>query len=104
MEVFGVNTDPQTRCAHWGSHLDVVAIKFKCCNKFYACRECHDELEPHHALLWKREERFQHAVLCGVCQKTMSIADYLECEDFCPHCRTPFNPGCRSHRALYFDF
>ena len=43
--VFGRDLDPQTRCAHWHSPLDIIAIKMKCCGAYWACRECHDE--PH---------------------------------------------------------
>ena len=27
--------------------LDVIAIKFKCCNKYYPCYKCHEEHESH---------------------------------------------------------
>ncbi len=30
-EVFGVNLDCHTGCAHYHSALDIIAIKFSCC-------------------------------------------------------------------------
>ena len=44
--VFGVGVDQrsESRCDHWHSELDIVAIKFPCCGKFYACRSYHDEV------------------------------------------------------------
>ena len=35
--VCGVAIDAQTRCAHYHSELDRIAIKFKCCQAYYAC-------------------------------------------------------------------
>ena len=48
--VFGVGVDQrsESRCDHWHSELDIVAIKFLCCGKFYACRSCHDEVRVTH--------------------------------------------------------
>ena len=48
--VFGVGVDrrSESRCDHWHSELDIVAIKFLCCGKFYACRSCHDEVRVTH--------------------------------------------------------
>ena len=102
-EVRGVDLDPQTRCAHWRSPLDIVALKMRCCGVYYACRDCHDALADHPAALWPRAERDALAVLCGVCGTELSIARYLACDDRCPACDAPFNPGCKLHRYLYFE-
>ena len=40
-EVLGVNLDPQTRCEHYHGPTDIIAIKMKCCGRYYACKECH---------------------------------------------------------------
>ena len=101
--VFGLDLDPQTRCAHYHSALDVIAIKMRCCGAFYACRECHDAVADHPARLWPIAERDERAILCGVCGATLSIAAYLACNDHCPACAAPFNPGCRLHHHLYFE-
>jgi uncharacterized CHY-type Zn-finger protein len=102
-EVRGLELDPQSRCAHWHGPLDIVALKMRCCGVYYACRECHDALADHPAQLWPLAERDAPAVLCGACQAELSIAAYLACDDTCPACAAPFNPGCKLHRHLYFE-
>ena len=34
-KIYGLTVDNQTRCQHYHSVLDIIAIKFKCCDKFY---------------------------------------------------------------------
>ena len=101
--VHGVDLDPQTRCAHWHSALDIVALKLRCCGAYYACRDCHDALAGHPAQVWPRADWDAPAVLCGGCGAEMSVAQYLACDDRCPACAAPFNPGCKLHRHLYFE-
>jgi len=101
--VFGVELDAQTRCAHWRSPLDVIAIKMKCCGDYYACRDCHDALADHPAAVWPRSEWDQAAILCGVCGEELSVRSYMDCDNRCPACGAPFNPGCRLHYHLYFE-
>ena len=101
--VLGVDLDPQTRCAHWHSALDIVAIKMRCCGEWYACKDCHDALADHPIRAWPRREWDQPAVLCGACGGTMDVSAYLACEDRCPACDAAFNPGCRLHRHFYFE-
>jgi uncharacterized CHY-type Zn-finger protein len=101
--VQGVDLDPQTRCGHYHSALDIVALKLRCCRTYYACRECHDELAAHLAEVWPISERDQTAILCGACGSEMSIRAYLDSNDRCPACAAPFNPGCRKHYHLYFE-
>src|SRR5712664_59058 len=40
-EVRGVEVDAQTRCVHYRSTVDIVAIKMRCCGVYYACKDCH---------------------------------------------------------------
>jgi uncharacterized CHY-type Zn-finger protein len=101
--VRGVDLDAQTRCAHWHSTLDVVAIKMKCCGEYYACKDCHDALADHVARVWPASEFDEKAVLCGACGVEFSIRRYFECPDACPVCAAGFNPGCRHHRLFYFE-
>ena len=101
--VRGLDLDPQTRCAHWHSALDIVALKLRCCGAYYACRDCHDALAGHPAQVWPRADWDAPAVLCGGCGAEMSVAQYLACDDRCPACAAPFNPGCKLHRHLYFE-
>jgi uncharacterized CHY-type Zn-finger protein len=101
--VRGVELDPETRCAHWHSALDVIAIKMKCCGVYYACKDCHEVLAGHPAEVWPRAEWDRPAVLCGACGTEMSVKEYLACDNRCPACGALFNPGCRSHHHLYFE-
>lgn len=100
--VFGPTVDEQTRCVHWHSPLDVVAIQFACCGDFYPCHTCHEETADHPAATWPTSARARPAVLCGVCGARTTIAAYLAGGDACRSCGAPFNPGCRLHHHLYF--
>lgn len=48
--VKGRTTDDQTRCIHYHSAVDIIAIKFKCCNTYYPCFYCHEEEAGHYHL------------------------------------------------------
>lgn len=97
-----MDLDAQTRCAHWHSPLDVIAIKMACCRTYYACKDCHDALAGHALEAWPREQWSAQAILCGVCRRELTIAQYLGCHSTCPHCAAAFNPGCRNHWHFYF--
>jgi uncharacterized CHY-type Zn-finger protein len=101
--VMGIDLDAQTRCAHYRSTLDIVAIKMKCCGIYYACKDCHDALAGHAIQVWPLSEWDQAAVLCGACGTELTIREYLSCSDECPHCSSPFNHGCRNHYHFYFE-
>ncbi|MBY0433725.1 MAG: chromophore lyase [Cyclobacteriaceae bacterium] len=101
--VLGRTVDSETRCVHYHSDLDIIAIKFKCCEQFYPCFECHEETAGHQSVVWGLNERKEKAVLCGVCRYEMSIDEYLQCENRCPSCQAKFNPGCEKHYHLYFE-
>src|ERR1700678_2437258 len=102
-EVRGIDLDLQTRCVHYNSSLDIIAIKMKCCGIYYACKDCHDALAGHPAQVWPRLEQNEFAVQCGACGLELSIQQYLECLSQCPVCLSRFNPRCRSHYHLYFE-
>jgi uncharacterized CHY-type Zn-finger protein len=101
--VKGIDLDPQTRCVHYRSDLDIIAIKMKCCGVYYACKECHDVLADHAIEVWPGGEWDEVAVLCGACGAQLSIKEYLGSFDRCPQCKSPFNPGCRNHYHFYFE-
>ncbi|WIZ15667.1 CHY zinc finger protein [Staphylococcus aureus] len=46
-KVYGSLIDTETRCRHYFTEEDIIAIKFKCCNKYYPCYKCHNEFEKH---------------------------------------------------------
>jgi uncharacterized CHY-type Zn-finger protein len=101
-EVRGLNLDPQTRCLHYHSPLDIIAIKMKCCATYYACKDCHDALANHPLEPWPPSDWHTQAILCGSCRAQLTIAAYLECNSVCPNCRAAFNPRCRNHYHFYF--
>lgn len=104
--VHGVDVTPTTQCAHWHSDLDVIAIKHRCCGRYYACISCHDALAGHPAEVWPRAEQRAgtvKAVLCGRCRREMAAGEYLACGNVCPGCGAGFNPGCARHYGLYFE-
>ena len=103
INVFGKPVDNQTRCVHWHSELDVIAIKFKCCEKYYPCFSCHEEEADHTHQVWPKKEFDQKAILCGVCGTELSIKDYMNSNNTCPNCKAAFNPGCIKHYHLYFE-
>jgi uncharacterized CHY-type Zn-finger protein len=101
--IHGVALDAQTRCTHYHSTLDIIAIKMRCCGAYHACRECHDDLADHPVTVWPTAEWDQAAILCGACGVELSVRDYLACDNRCPVCRSLFNPGCKTHHHLYFE-
>ena len=101
--VQGILTDAFTRCQHYQSPLDIIAIKFKCCNTYYACIHCHEEIAKHKVALWPQNEWNSKAVLCGQCKTEISINEYFNSNYKCPNCRSAFNPKCSNHNHLYFD-
>jgi len=103
MTVRGISVTEETKCAHYHSERDIVAVRFKCCDAFYACIHCHEALADHPSLPWGRNERETMAVLCGGCHRTLSISEYLSCGSRCPLCGAAFNPGCAQHYHFYFE-
>lgn len=101
--VYGIGLDPETRCAHYHSERDIIAIKFKCCGTYYSCYQCHQEMADHPAVPWPHNEFDEKAILCGACGSELTINEYLASKNQCPHCGAAFNPGCSHHYCLYFD-
>ena len=102
-DIRGVDLDPQTRCAHYHSALDIIAIKMKCCGVYFACKDCHVELAGHEIVVWPRTEWQRHAVLCGACKRELTIHEYLQSNSRCPNCAALFNPECANHHHFYFE-
>ena len=51
LKVYGSLVDNETRCIHYHTFLDIIAIKFKCCEKYYPCYQCHNEQIAKHILI-----------------------------------------------------
>lgn len=103
VEVQGIGLDGETRCEHWHGDLDIIAIKFKCCELWYPCSDCHSAIAGHTAEVWSTGEFAETAILCGACGNQFAIDDYLGCGSICPKCERGFNPGCAKHYHLYFE-
>jgi uncharacterized CHY-type Zn-finger protein len=101
--VRGVDIDARTGCAHYRSELDIVAVKFNCCQTYYSCFYCHQAEADHRACIWRRVQFEEKAVLCGACGAELTIRQYLECRAICPMCGSAFNPRCELHYSLYFE-
>ena len=99
--VLGPTVDDETRCVHYRTPLDVIAIRFACCREYYPCHACHAETADHAATPWPAQARGEAAVLCGVCRHELTIDAYLA-TDRCTACGAPFNPNCARHRHHYF--
>jgi uncharacterized CHY-type Zn-finger protein len=95
--------DAETRCLHYRSELDIIAIKMACCGVYYACKDCHDALAGHEIKAWPRPEWGAPAILCGACGLELTIREYMDSGSRCPRCAARFNPGCRSHYHFYFE-
>ncbi|MDN5604250.1 CHY zinc finger protein [Rothia sp. HC945] len=100
--VWGDTVDDMTRCVHYHQPEDVVAIRFKCCNRYYPCHLCHAEAEDHEARQWPIDERETRAILCGGCGSELPIREYMAASR-CPRCAIMFNERCSLHYDLYFD-
>jgi uncharacterized CHY-type Zn-finger protein len=103
IKVFGKTIDHQTRCIHYQSRKDIIAIKFKCCNRYYPCYQCHNLAEHHAPVTWEKKHFSEKAILCGCCKQEITITEYLNGDNTCPNCNSSFNPKCSLHYHLYFD-
>lgn len=101
--VKGKPIDKETRCEHYQSEKDIIAIKFYCCGHYYPCIKCHEETADHSVKLWPENKFNEPAVLCGKCGSKLSINEYLECGARCITCGEVFNEKCNLHHHLYFE-
>lgn len=100
--MLGPVVDDMTRCVHYRTEVDIVAIRFACCGEYYPCHLCHEEAAGHPAAQWPLAERDREAVLCGACGSALTITAYLDATA-CPECGARFNERCRLHAHLYFE-
>lgn len=99
--VYGPAVDEHTRCIHYRTELDVIAIRFACCGRYYPCHLCHEQTAGHLARPWPAGSGDVRAVLCGECWSELTVAAYVAA-DACPRCGAGFNPRCALHHPLYF--
>lgn len=101
--VKGKMIDDETRCVHYHSEQDIIAIKFKCCKTYYPCYYCHEETVDHQPEKWAVKDFDTAAILCGKCKSELPINEYLKCNNQCPVCKSEFNVHCKNHHHFYFD-
>lgn len=94
--------DKETRCIHYHTEVDRIAIKFYCCLTYFPCHLCHEEAGCGDMQVWPRDKFDQKGILCGACGKELTINTYLQGTNKCPTCQTAFNPNCKLHEKLYF--
>lgn len=95
--------DQETRCTHYNSEVDRVAIQFYCCKKYFPCYHCHKEHGCGETQPWPKSQFHEKAILCGSCGAEQTIDSYLKNGQACPHCLRSFNPGCKKHEVYYFS-
>lgn len=107
MKIDGFNVqgaiDKETRCEHYHTKNDIIALRFYCCNTYFSCFHCHEKYGCGNASVWPRSYFNRKAILCGECKVELTINAYLNSENLCPSCNAPFNSGCLLHHHLYFD-
>ena len=101
-QINGLLVDDQSRCQHYHSTLDIVALKCFECQKYYACYQCHDSLEEHSFRAYPCQLKQDKVLICGVCRHEMTIEEYQEAVA-CPNCHSVFNPACSKHYDIYFE-
>lgn len=101
-QVLGKLVDSETRCEHYASPKDIIAIKFYCCKTYYPCYKCHQECREHAIKQWPKEKFNEQAIFCGVCKSEHTIEAYLNTTK-CPICSSAFNENCSLHYPMYFD-
>ncbi|KAK6205296.1 uncharacterized protein RJT21DRAFT_14676 [Scheffersomyces amazonensis] len=112
----GQLVDKHTRCQHYHSKLDIIAIKYKCCREYYPCFKCHQELAEHKSEIFNKFELYssspEKVILCGNCYSELTFKEYSgtktvesdSCEiQHCIQCKSLFNPKCSLHYDIYFD-
>lgn len=103
VDVVGVQVDNETRCVHYASPTDIVALKFACCDAYYPCYECHLAVADHPPIAWPKDRFDEPMVLCGHCGTQLTANQYFHCDSVCPDCGAAFNPNCKIHTHLYFE-
>ena len=95
--------DQATRCQHYHTGKDIIAIRFYCCNRYFPCHLCHEAYGCGKGEVWPREKFNEKAILCGSCKTELTINQYINSDNTCPNCQASFNSGCSLHYHLYFE-
>ena len=76
--------DAETRCAHYHTEIDRIAIKFYCCDTIIPCYECHEETVVETEPSGQKKNSTKKAILCGACGHELTVEEYLDCKSECP--------------------
>ena len=77
-------------------------IQAPCCNKWFECSECHDEIVKTHVFEFKSTYRFT----CKLCRKVFSrdFKLFSEQDKLCSYCQNQWVlPGITPEKKLYED-
>ena len=97
----GVLVDDESRCVHYHTDKDIVALQCYECQKYYACYQCHNALETHTFTPYPLSLKEDRPILCGSCKKILTYEEYSK-KSSCPYCKAAFNPACQNHYSIYF--
>ena len=97
-DIWGIGLDDCGRCVHYHGETDIAALLCARCRRYYACYQCHDNMEDH--LFVPTDETEPYPVLCGRCRHVLSYEQYQS--GACPFCGHSFNPRCARHHCIYF--
>ena len=97
----GLLVDDESRCVHYHSDKDIVALQCYDCKKYYACYRCHNTLETHTFCPYPLNLKEDRLILCGSCGNTLTYVEYTE-KGTSPFCNAAFNPACQNHYPIYF--
>ena len=62
----GIDIDAETRRAHWDDQVDVIALRFACCDAYYPGVSCHEAATDHDPVGWPRDRLSLAGGLCHV--------------------------------------
>ncbi|TWT11350.1 hypothetical protein FRX54_03460 [Streptococcus sp. sy004] len=100
--IYGDVVDLETRCLHYHSARDIVALRCFSCRRYYPCYHCHDTYEQHTYQAYSSQSE-DEVVFCGACQIGMTALAYRQGKSVCPNCSAAFNPACKEHESIYFS-
>ena len=96
--IYGIGLDSEGRCLHYHTKCDVVALKCNKCKEYFACYQCHNQLQNHPFEPVSKED--VAPVICGSCRHFLTFDEYKK--RACLYCRHAFNPKCPVHETIYF--
>src|SRR5690625_8025706 len=79
----GTVLDSETRCSHYHTELDRIAIKFYCCQTYFPCYLCHKESGCGETKVWPYDKLDKKAILYGACGEELTSKSYQNMEHKC---------------------